>query len=531
MPPPRAPTLESLLAHGYFPRELPPPFTTRDFGAFAVRHTGSWSAKAQRQWTQCVSHNLARSGGLRRPLSIPNPRAFFRLADLLASNWTAVRSHTWRSNLSARSASRPYVMSKSHRAIMPRYRYGVLPRLRARTRRGVRYLLCTDIAQFYPSLYTHSIPWALYGKTASKAALATRTRSPRRFGDKLDAALRHMNHGQTNGIPIGPDTSLVVAELVLSAVDVTLNKNRALSGFRYVDDYELAFATQPAAEEALAVIQNALNDLGLILNPRKTFIQELPRSLNNRWAIELSRFPLRGSDHPSAQSDDIVNLFSLAFEAFSTDSGRAALQYAISRVRNVPLHEHAWRTLQNCLFTAATADASTLRWVLDMIVATHKSAGYPVDKDAFADTCSYIIQRHAPQGHGSEVAWALWGCLALDVTLSSSVSQLLGQMNDDVVALLALQCDARKLLLSGSLDRQLWTASVAAPDVALSDHWLLAYEGHVKGWLPNPGLSTDPIFGPMLRAKVSFFDSHLCTPQSLAAALQFPGGQLTAGYA
>ena len=83
-----------------------------------------------------------------------------------------------------------------------------------------------------PSLYTHSIPWALYGKAASKAALATKSRSRRRFGDKLDAALQCMNHGQTNGIPIGPDTSLVVAELVLSAVDVTLNENRVLSGFR-----------------------------------------------------------------------------------------------------------------------------------------------------------------------------------------------------------------------------------------------------------------------------------------------------------
>ena len=526
MTPPRKPTLESLLARGYFPRELPPPFTTCDFAAFAVSHTGSWPAKTK--WTQCVSHNLARPGGLRRPLSIPNPSAFFRLADLLVSSWATVRAHTWRRDL---SASRPYVMTKSHRAIMPRYRYGELPRLRALTRRGGRYLLCTDIAQFYPSLYTHSIPWAIDGKAASKAALATKSRGRGRFGNKLDAALQSMNHGQTNGIPIGPDTSLVVAELVLSAVDAVLKQSPVLSGFRYVDDYELVCPTQPAAEETLADIQNTLNDFGLILNPRKTFIQELPRSLNNRWAIELSRFPVRGADHPVAQSDDIVSLFSIAFDAFSTDSGSAALQYAISRVRNVPLHKHAWPTFQNCLFNAATADASTLRWVLDTIVAAHKSAGHLVDKEGFADTCSCIIQRHAPQGHGSEVAWALWGCLALDVTLSSSVSQLIGKMDDDVVALLALQCEERKVIPSGSLNRQLWATSVTAPDAAVSDHWLLAYEGHVKGWLPNPGLTTDPSFGPMLQAGVSFFDSDRCTPQSLAAALRFPGGQLTPGYA
>ena len=524
MTPRRKPTLESLLARGYFPRELPPPFTTRDFAAFAVNHVGGWPAK----WTQCVRHNLARPGGLRRPLGIPNPRAFFRLADLLVSSWATVRAHTWRSDL---SASRPYVMTKSHREIIPRYRYGELPRLRALTRRGGRYLLSTDIAQCYSSLYTHSIPWALHGKAASKAALVTPSRGRHRLGNKIDAELQRMNDGQTNGIPIGPDTSLVVAELVLSAVDAVLQQNAVLSGFRYVDDYELVFPTQSAAEEAMAAIQNTLNDFGLILNPRKTFIQELPRSLNNRWAIELSRFPVRGNDHPVAQRDDIVSLFSIAFDAFSTDSGSAALQYAISRVRNVPLHKHAWPTFQNCLLNAATADASTLRWVLDAIVAPHKPAGHLVEKEAFADTCSSIIRRHAPQGHGSEVSWVLWGCLALDVTLNGSVSQLIGQMDDDVVALLALQCEESEVLPAGSLNRQLWATSVAAPNAADSDHWLLAYEGHVKGWLPNPDLTTDPIFGPMLRAGVSFFDSGQCAPQPFAAALKFPGGQLTHGYA
>ena len=403
---PREPTLQSLLARGYFPRELPPPFTTQDFAAFAVNHTGGWPT----QRTQCVSHNLARPGGLRRPLSIPNPRAFFRLAKLLVSNWTTIRTHTWRNRM---SASRPYIMTQSAREIIPRFRYGELPRLRALTRRSGRYLLYTDIAQFYPSLYTHSIPWALHGKAACKAALATRNRGNDWLGNKIDSELQRISHGQTNGIPIGPDTSLVVAELVLSAVDAVLQQKAVLSGFRYVDDYELVFPTRSAAEEALAVIQNALNDFGLILNPRKTLIQELPRSLNNRWAIDLSRFPVRGAGRPAAQRDDIVGLFSIAFDVFSTDPESTALQYALARARDIQLHKHAWPTFQNCLLNAATADAATLRWVLDIFA--RNSARHSIDKEAFADTCSSIIRHHAPQGHGSEVSWALWGCLALNV--------------------------------------------------------------------------------------------------------------------
>ncbi|QDJ13845.1 hypothetical protein CEP45_08410 [Mergibacter septicus] len=31
-----------------------------------------------------------------------------------------------------------------------------------------RYLFTTDIANFYPSIYTHSIPWAIYTKEKAK---------------------------------------------------------------------------------------------------------------------------------------------------------------------------------------------------------------------------------------------------------------------------------------------------------------------------------------------------------------------------
>ena len=100
-----------------------------------------------------------------------------------------------------------------------------------------------------------------------------------------------------------------------------------------------------------------------------------------------------------------------------------------------------------------------------------------------------------------------------------------------MVALLALECEERGVLPPDSLERQHWERNATAPDAALSDHWLLAYEAHLKGWLPNPDLNSHPVFGPMLEAQVSFFDSELCRLQHPTAALQFPGGLLAEGYA
>lgn len=120
----------ALLGKGYLPRELPPGFTSQRFSRYSA-------AKAWRtnDWTKCVSHNLARPGGLRRPLRIPNPISYCGLADVVSQNWADIHQFTWRERL---SASRPFVMSKGPRAIVPRYAQGMLGRLRALRRRSSR---------------------------------------------------------------------------------------------------------------------------------------------------------------------------------------------------------------------------------------------------------------------------------------------------------------------------------------------------------------------------------------------------------
>src|SRR5262245_62709256 len=116
-------TLSGLLEKGFVPRELPPPLNTSSFAAHALTVAGTWSNAVKQSWTRCVSHNLARPGGLRRPLKVPNPISHFVLAELLANNWAEIRAHTWKRRL---SASRPYVLTNSSRSVIPRYHYGEL---------------------------------------------------------------------------------------------------------------------------------------------------------------------------------------------------------------------------------------------------------------------------------------------------------------------------------------------------------------------------------------------------------------------
>jgi hypothetical protein len=488
------------------------------------------NAHDKNRWTKCVSYNLARAGGLRRPISIPNPVSFVVLAELIANNWRAIRNHTWRVRL---SASRPHIKPSTGRAIIARYLFGELPRLRTLRRRGCRYLFRSDIGQFYPSIYTHAVPWALHTKATCKANL--RLPPPARarlFGDDLDRALRNMNDGQTVGIAIGPDTSLVIAEILLTAIDETLITQHPglIRGFRHVDDYELSFVKLSEAETVRTALQGLLAEYELFLNPRKTELCELPTPLEDNWSIDLRTFTIRNSSSV-AQRTDLIGLFSRALEIAAARPLDSVLRYAVARVSNINVLPGAWRTFQNCVLGAASADPSTLPSVLGTLYEVARKGGHTVARFPLQEVFESLISSHAPRSQGSEVAWALWGALAWNVALSADTARSVSEMEDDVVALLSLHAEIEGLFPPGSLNSAKWTNLITQPDVLSGDHWLLAYEANQHGWLASPAVAADPIYAAMSAAGVSFYDRGEASPQFPAGGKGIPGGKLQPYYA
>jgi len=424
-------------------------------------------------------------------------------------------------------------MKASSRAVVPRYGYGELPRLRALRRRATRYLLHTDINQFYPTLYTHTICWALDTKLACKAALSTPGKGNQFLGNQIDKALQGMNDGQTHGIPIGPDASLVVAEILLAAVDHELLQRGTglVRGFRYVDDYELSFSKLSDAEQVLAELQGILASYELHLNPRKTRVEELPKPLEDTWGAELGRFSVRGPGSPVGQRNDFIALLSRALEIASSRPEESVLKYAVSRLQNERVHANGWHAFQNCILGAVSADASTIAVALGTLHQAATSGGHAVSKFPLAETFETIIDRHARRGEGSEVAWALWGALAWAIPMSSAAAHSVSTMEDDVVALLALDADARGLFPTASLNKQAWTAMANQSDVLEGEHWLLAYEANQQGWISCPAVAGDRAFFAMSQAAISFYDPSRNRPQFPVAARGFPGGSLPHYYA
>ena len=467
--------------------------------------------------TKSATHNLARAGTLRRRLSLPNPIAYQQLTAVIETHWTALLTTAQRSSL---SLTTPKTAPGTERAIVPTKAFSELPNARAAKRAGMLYVLQTDINTCYPSIYTHSIPWAIHTKTTAKA-----NHSNQLLGNIIDTVIRNGQDQQTVGIPIGPDSSLLVAELILSEVDEKLQKEGISHGFRYVDDFELTFRTHSEADRALAVLQQLLAEYELRPNPRKTVIAALPLPLEMAWTLDLRLFRFRKTQRQ--QATDLLGFFGKAFQLVPVYKEESLLKYSVARMTSEIIAKENWELYEDLLLQCASIEPGTLSVVVTEIFR-YFNADYPVNSSKVGTSLEGIIGIHAPLGHGSEVAWAIWAPLLLGLSMDEASAAAIAKMDDAVVALLLLDARARGLV-DHSVDFSRWQA-LMTEDGLLGEHWLLVYEATVKGWLPSEtGLdpvAKSPYFLWLRSGGVTFYNESATqtwkpaytTPEGVSAA-------------
>lgn len=501
--------LHDMLNRGYFPKELPRPFVTASFASAATSGSQLTGAFAAKQFpkpksfrsSKPVRYSLARGALLRRPLSIPNPLHYYHLCDEITKHWSDLSLHLAGNTLSATSPT-PAI----RRAIDGKHPQSDRSRLAQNTRLGRRYVLQTDITRFYHSIYTHSIPWAIHTKVTAKTV-----RGFQLLGNRLDFLVRMGQDGQTVGIPVGPDTSLVLAELIMQKCDaILLNSLSGLKGHRYIDDYELSFDTRTEAEDAFHLLEACLTEYELALNPKKTQIYDLPLPLEAAWATELKRLSFGRTT--SAQASDLEGYFNKAFSLHSAYPGDSVLQFAIARLRSLKVDPLNWELLQRLLLLCVIPEPATFPYVLEQIILRVNAGATPMRAELI-EIVNRLVCRHSPLKHSSEVANSLWACLALGLPLEVSACDAVSKCDDPVVALLALDCEASKLVGS-PLDKGLWSGQMTEEGL-YDEFWLLAYEANVKGWLPSAGsqdhVAADATFGALKKRNVEFYDRSLAS--------------------
>lgn len=133
-------------------------------------------------------------------------------------------------------------------------------------------LMTLDVSKCFDSIYTHGLSWAVKDKAFTKTHVEVSTT----FAQAFDQVIRHGNHNETNGIPIGPEVSRIFAEIMFQEID-----RRAIGAVgnivfgvdyvfrRYVDDVFIFARNADTARRVYDIYADTLIAFNLHVNVGK----------------------------------------------------------------------------------------------------------------------------------------------------------------------------------------------------------------------------------------------------------------------
>lgn len=343
---------EGLVDFGLFAEKMPPCFTSKGLAgqvnaSLSKIETETDENKLKKHIGKFV-HSQIRYQSLRdinvpRHLAVPHPESYLAHCIAIKRCWKKIKAHCAKPS---KPISRIFVRQTSEGRVF-KMNYKGSERFEVEEdeisyQTGATQLVKADISKCFPSIYTHSIPWAVHGKTKAKKDYGLHLE-----GNLLDRSCQILSDNQTNGLAIGPHSSNVVSELILTKIDETMLKKGYTRLIRHIDDYTFYATSHQEAETFVRDLNLTLREYELHLNEKKTQIVDLPQSASASWINELNRFAFPNGD---IRFSGVRSFLDLALELSQLHGTSAVLNYAIKMVPS-RLNERAKR-----LFTAEVSN-------------------------------------------------------------------------------------------------------------------------------------------------------------------------------
>lgn len=502
--------IKRLVSHGYFAPELPPCFVSDDLAQYRrLILTRIDALPPIRQGTpghhafisEPAWFYFPRFGKEDRRHGVPNPIAHLLLSRALADNYVDLRRKARASKL---TRSPPVFDWSGSRALMrPRVELRDDFRVNLSSRRE-EYVVA-DVRAFFHSIYTHAIPWAIHGKDFAK-----QNRSSKHYGNLIDLLCRNAQDGQTLGLPVGPDTSRVIAEVVASAIDVHLQQRLrvgARDASRYIDDYTLSSPDGASGEELLAALRQSAAVFELDLNSDKSSIYSTSHRQNTGWQ-QAARALLPS---PSITGGLVETN---ALQHFLYSLGRLCLahpdinveKFGLQTARSALVNASDWSVIQFSLINAYRRNPSLISLVVEVCLLRQVTHG-DVQVDILREFIANRIPVLARANRTGEIIWLLFLAIRLKLTLSARRLDTLFSIENALVALLVVYLDGQGLV-QGRIDRTLWDRSLTK-DGLRSSMWLYAYEAVTQeliSGISDGFITQDPYFSLLRAKRVQFLD-------------------------
>ena len=327
-----------LADHGLFNYRMPHCFTSEDLSGHITKNLLNVLAEKNdsklRKALAKTRHDFIRYDALRdvnvpRQLGAPHPESHLLQCLVIEHYWQQIKRHCRKP---AVPVSRTFVRKMDGDRVFHMNYKGkdrdAIEEHDLRRMAGAQYMVKADISACYPSIYTHSIPWAMHGKTKSK-----KNRGSSLPGNLLDSVTQGTRDGQTNGLLIGPDTSSVISEIILTKIDAVMQSQRYNRFSRYIDDYTFYARTHQEAEQFVHQLGLSLREYELVLNERKTSITPMPRTIESQWIRELQTFSFSKSGQ-LVDRKTVRAFLDLALDLSAKHGSHRVLNYAFKTIPN-----------------------------------------------------------------------------------------------------------------------------------------------------------------------------------------------------
>ena len=512
------------MGKGYFPKELPPTFTTATFAQEVENILPDWEAaelfakrpkkKNRTKYksnaygyevpkAEMESISVPKIGFERRAVGITHPIPQALLCREIAENYPTIQKWLTRQTYSLDEIR---VSEKFARAIK-----GInFPLHRAKKsyiEATSDWLVKTDITRFYPSIYTHSLTWAAYGKEKVKSRLKLFEGS---LADRLDILVRACNRNQTIGIPIGPETSRILAEIISSRIDDDLRTGfddiEIESVDRLQDDWFVGVKTLERSEKVLSQISAAYREYSLDINGRKTSVTRIIQHFEEGWKTELAGFL---SHKPGELKGARLREFlSLTLRLQLEYEKQAVTNYALSVLEDQSFVKSDVEALESFLLKAAISSPGSMSRIAEMILNLDYDTK-AVSKHRIASRFAELALRALENGNSYEAIWLIYTLRGLKcIIVDKQLVDMITSCNSSVLALMLLDMKDRGLVRC-AISTTHWEAQISETSITNDWSWLLAYEAMRRGWLPDPdGLMARPFFAAMRSRGVVFYDER-----------------------
>ena len=331
---------EGLLAYGLFSEKLPPIFTSEHF----FEYCNTLQAPFADNDDEYITFRTMRNISIPRLIGIPTPMSYQKLCAIIRDNWVKIQQHfheytdgqTYR--VSRIHIRKEYGSKRIFEMNYKNWRVDGNPEseLLIHEAGASRFLVKADISTCFPSIYTHSIPWALVGKNEAK-----KVKDDSEWFNQIDKACRSLRFGETHGLLIGPHASNLLAEIILTVVDKNLY-DKPYRFVRNIDDYDCYVSSYEQAELFLKDLEETLREFDLPLNHKKTRIIELPIGIEKNWKHKLSGMPVEGSSG-QIEYPQVNTFIDTALDLANEAKDYAILKFAIKKLARMKLTDNAKR--------------------------------------------------------------------------------------------------------------------------------------------------------------------------------------------